>query len=182
MTEKLIERLEKDKPVTIDPAVWGSILTFNRQRADQLTAQERKMSEQQQALNEALAPLERQLSRRDEDERHGKLLVMVQVEMERAGSLDLQLSYIQSGPSWSPVYDLYFDSKTKKVALRYGAVIHQETGEDWSKISLSLSTAQPQEGSAHPEIQAWNVSLLEQQAMVMPAPKKNGCLQDRHPI
>ena len=53
-----------------------------------------------------------------------------------------------AGASWSPTYDLHastVDGHTSRtVSLVYGANVAQKTGEDWSSVALTLSTATSQ--------------------------------------
>ncbi|RDX46294.1 hypothetical protein OH76DRAFT_1386908 [Lentinus brumalis] len=60
--------------------------------------------------------------------------------------VEILLTYLVSGVSWTPSYDLRAvttsDGKTSStVALHYFANINQSTGEDWTDAALTLSTA-----------------------------------------
>ncbi|KAG8739763.1 hypothetical protein FRC10_005188 [Ceratobasidium sp. 414] len=63
-------------------------------------------------------------------------------------SVKLILTYVVSGASWTPAYELHAvtDSSTKTVAstvtLHYRASVVQATGEDWDDVKLTLSTAE----------------------------------------
>ena len=45
--------------------------------------------------------------------------------------------------SWRPVYDLKLDRKANSLTLVRGALVSQSTGEDWTDVTLRLSTARP---------------------------------------
>lgn len=57
--------------------------------------------------------------------------------------------------SWKPLYDLraIITEKKTEITIHYRANITQRTGEDWSDVELTLSTASPQLGSAIPVLQ-----------------------------
>ncbi|KAG8693383.1 hypothetical protein FRC09_010548 [Ceratobasidium sp. 395] len=63
-------------------------------------------------------------------------------------SVKLILTYVVSGASWTPAYELHAvtDGATKAVAntvtLHYRASVVQTTGEDWDDVQLTLSTAE----------------------------------------
>ncbi|KAG9127172.1 hypothetical protein FRC07_000322 [Ceratobasidium sp. 392] len=63
-------------------------------------------------------------------------------------SVKLIITYVVSGASWTPAYELHAvtDSATKAVAdtvtLHYRASVVQTTGEDWDDVNLTLSTAE----------------------------------------
>ncbi len=90
--------------------------------------------------------------------------VRLPFEASAASQLTVKLSYQIPGASWSPLYDARLDTKSAKLDLvQYGSV-RQNSGEDWSDVTLTLSTAQPQRGTGLPEQTPWWLSLFETQA------------------
>ena len=57
--------------------------------------------------------------------------------------------------SWKPLYDLraIITEKKTEITIHYRANITQKTGENWSDVELTLSTASPQLGSTIPVLQ-----------------------------
>jgi len=78
--------------------------------------------------------------------------VAVDCEVTAPGYLDLSLMYNVSGATWGPEYLIRFDTAKETIDLTYNARVQQYTGEDWTGIAASLSTARPQLGAAPPEI------------------------------
>ena len=64
--------------------------------------------------------------------------------------------------SWKPLYDLRaaITEKKTEITIHYRANITQRTGEDWSDVELTLSTASPQLGSTIPALQPEYVGEL----------------------
>lgn len=90
--------------------------------------------------------------------------VSIPYESDAATALSVDLTYQLPSVSWQPVYDARLDTKTGALELvQYGSV-WQQTGEDWSNIDLTLSTAQPSRGTALPELSTHWVSLFEEMA------------------
>jgi len=83
--------------------------------------------------------------------------VVVQVEMEAAGELALEVSYQVYAASWTPFYDIRVSEKGDRplLALTYQAQVTQQTGEDWDSVALTLSTAKPAASSVLPELRPW---------------------------
>lgn len=87
--------------------------------------------------------------------------VEIPLEAQSAAKLTVELNYQMASVSWQPVYDARFDTKTGKLELvQYGSV-WQQTGEDWSDVDLTLSTAQPSRGSGLPDLYTHWVDILE---------------------
>lgn len=47
------------------------------------------------------------------------------------------------------------------VQLQYRASIHQQTGEDWDNVALTLSTASPTLGSNIPTLDIWRINPVK---------------------
>ncbi len=83
--------------------------------------------------------------------------VAVAVESQGAGEFELELTYSVRGASWQPLYDVRvaINQNTQAanasdsegaLTLGYGAMLSQQTGEDWTDVALTLSTARPRPG------------------------------------
>jgi uncharacterized protein (TIGR02231 family) len=66
------------------------------------------------------------------------------------------LHYVVGGATWHPEYDLSFTPNggarvgPGRAQLTVGAIVQQSTGEDWSDVELTLSTAKPKLGTEAP--------------------------------
>ncbi len=58
----------------------------------------------------------------------------------------------------------------KQVRVEYNALIHQLTGEDWSDVKLTLSTASPALSAAGPGLAPFHVTLMPEAATAPNAP------------
>ncbi len=83
--------------------------------------------------------------------------VTVTVDCNDARQTAVELSYLVPGATWTPEYDLRFDSEggdgvgpgTARIGV--GAVVRQGTGEDWLGARLTLTTARPDLGAEAPQ-------------------------------
>ena len=75
----------------------------------------------------------------------------VNLDVARAGNATITLDTLVRGASWTPVYDLRGDA-TGGVELALSAQVKQRTGEDWSKVKLTVSSAQPGRGTDAPRL------------------------------
>ncbi|KAG9049795.1 hypothetical protein FS837_009095 [Tulasnella sp. UAMH 9824] len=88
--------------------------------------------------------------------------VTVVVLAEQKGKAELSLRYMVDGASWTPVYDLrakisHAQGEFSKITLQYKASISQKTGEDWTDVALTLSTAAPQLGATIPTLSPYKI-------------------------
>lgn len=87
--------------------------------------------------------------------------VAIDCEVESAGSMTIDLSYLVPDASWTPEYTILFDESSERIEIAYNAKIRQATGEDWKGVAVILSTAEPHVGAAPPVLFPLTVALFE---------------------
>lgn len=81
--------------------------------------------------------------------------VAVNIIADQAGIANLNLNYYIINAGWTPSYDLRAVSNEQNIKLTYKAMIHQNSGVDWSNTKLVLSTANPNRSYVIPELNPW---------------------------
>lgn len=76
-----------------------------------------------------------------------------------ADANSVRLTYLVNNCGWAPSYNVRGDLANDKVRLEYNAIIRQMTGEDWTGVKLTLSTASPMISAASPGIASFPVKL-----------------------
>lgn len=74
-------------------------------------------------------------------------LIRVQVDTTKDGTMEVALQYQLSEALWGAHYDARLFTETGKLTLAQFGVVRQQTGEDWTEVDLTLSTAKPAEAS-----------------------------------
>lgn len=85
----------------------------------------------------------------------------VNVSVEKAGGLTLEISYLVFGASWAPLYDARAEFDQQKVEVISYGLVRQVTGEDWKDVELTLSTSRPTRSGRLPDITSWFVRPYE---------------------
>jgi len=105
---------------------------------------------------------------------------VIVVDKVNNGPGKVRLNYLVDAASWHPAYKLRSGKDLKDpVQLEYLAAIVQQTGEDWSTVKMTLSTAQPMLNAAPPELRALAVNVVSKNIDVatlapMPIPQPPG--------
>jgi hypothetical protein len=71
----------------------------------------------------------------------------------------VELRYMVNDASWTPQYNLRASSAAGTVLIEHNAVIHQASGEDWTNVAMTLSTAQPTLVAASPVIDPMMITI-----------------------
>ncbi|MCK5659466.1 MAG: mucoidy inhibitor MuiA family protein [Alphaproteobacteria bacterium] len=109
-------------------------------------------------LNRKIAKIRKELNQLRTGQR-SIYQVMIPVEASAATKLTVDLSYQLPNATWKPLYDARLDTNKGTLELvQYGSV-SQNSGEDWSGVALTLSTAQPHRGAELPDLQTMWVNF-----------------------
>ncbi len=114
---------------------------------------------QQRELEKQLEVLYASLKQTESPSPQESFNLTVGIETAGSGEFELEVSYVVNRASWKPLYDIRVDSKAKSVNLGYLAQITQNTGEDWTNVNLTLSTAKPGSGTLPPKPQPWYIDI-----------------------
>lgn len=147
---------------TADVAAVEGLLQFTHQAEAEAREQVRTLEVQQRDLGRELERLRREREDRAQPPTPDRYAVRVPVEVEQAGDLELELTYVCKGATWTPLYDLRLDEQAEdgpRVTLGQLAEVKQQTGEDWSGVELSVSTARPALAARLPELAPWYVDI-----------------------
>ncbi|MDX2001049.1 MAG: DUF4139 domain-containing protein [Chitinophagales bacterium] len=76
--------------------------------------------------------------------------IFVSLSSKVATKVTLSCTYLIANAGWSPIYDIRSDGLDKPLSLSYKAQVYQNSGYDWSKVQLTLSTGDPSQGHDRP--------------------------------
>lgn len=159
-TQQVSKELAAEKP---DPKAWGaafdSSLSTGLASAKQIAELNAKLRDARFREEE----LRRQLEELRLAQSKTSWTVEVLASCPVGKTAELALTYLVGGASWTPVYEARADDGSSTVELSTWATIHQGTGEDWSGVELTLSTAVPSQNATPPELKVLQVRAWEKQ-------------------
>lgn len=118
-----------------------------------ISADTREKAELEKVQGRSKAELEKLENAGGRDRRK----VTVLVNAERAMRTKVELRYLVANTGWSPAYDLVAMNNTGPITLRYKAQVYNNTGLDWKRMNLVLSTADPSLGASSPQLVRWQL-------------------------
>lgn len=92
-------------------------------------------------------------TQKEESASQGKLILQVMADM--TSTVNFDINYLTANASWQPFYDLRADNINTAINLKYKAKVTQNTGIDWKKVQLTLSSGNPTQNSTAPILNAW---------------------------
>lgn len=149
-------------PVSLEPGAWQQTLAFvSESLSNTLSRTRAKQKERKELLNEIQA-VNVELGKVRSYERLAVKRVALEVEGSKVETVALEVTYAIAGPGWRPAYDVRVLSSQGKVEVVTHGVVRQATGEDWTNVDLTLSTAFPEAGADVPELLAWRLGDEDQ--------------------
>ncbi|MBG5882165.1 DUF4139 domain-containing protein [Providencia alcalifaciens] len=88
--------------------------------------------------------------------------IVLTVDAPKNLSTNMQISYVTPDAGWSPSYDIRAKDIDKPVSITYKADVIQNTGMDWDKVKLTLSSANPTRNITPPFLTPWLLSVYNQ--------------------
>ncbi|WP_448955634.1 mucoidy inhibitor MuiA family protein [Labrys neptuniae] len=101
-------------------------------------------------LDEEIARLQVKRDGRPQGQKRTELRLSLTTGQAAKGRISV--SYLIGNAGWTPLYDARLDSDKSELELVRRARISQATGEDWSDVALTISTARATSGAAPPRL------------------------------
>ncbi|EYC21037.1 hypothetical protein Y032_0020g193 [Ancylostoma ceylanicum] len=149
---------EAREPFALDDQTLGNLtkfFSFYDESSMAVRTEQRKVKKDLEKAERELSALMLELSRAESDNNahNYSKSILIAIESEKGGLVELEVSYQVYGASWHPSYDMRVETSGKQsLKITYFGNISQTTLEDWSNASLVLSTAQPCLGGHIPEL------------------------------
>ena len=105
-----------------------------------------------QAIAEAITFAQRQLQELSAGSSRTEIDAVIVVDKANAPAGTVRLNYLVGAATWKPLYRLRAGGEKDPVSLEYQAAIEQQSGEDWTDASVTLSTALPSLSATLPEL------------------------------
>ena len=164
--EKILTRLTTTTatataPAEMDTTKWSSYLQFHSEALEKCDKEIFANAQTTLGVQKEINRIDREIENMDVRRVKYRNVAKVKIDVKKSGLIQLDLSYIVTGPSWRPSYDVRANTVQGNLELTYNAEIRQSTGEDWKGVALKLSTAQPGIGGREPHLSPWFINKQE---------------------
>jgi len=167
---KLVESLrstyseERGKNLALRPVStkeWRDVGSFVQGELTEVAAEVRRVDGARRELGRRIAQARADLDKLEAKRGQTTKTVAVEVEAERAGAFEIALSYAVPSAGWQPIWDARLVPDAGTVELTFLGSVWQRTGEDWTDVALSVSTAQPARGLYVPQLEPHYLARAE---------------------
>ncbi len=129
---------------------------FYRNRLNEIRSKKLELLPKIKKYQERITKLTQQLNELDAQKNRpvGEILISVYANAD-VNNAELQIEYICSAASWHPQYEIRANDLDKPLNVLLKAEVMQNTGIDWNKVQLTLSTANPLLNNNKPILYPW---------------------------
>lgn len=136
---------------------WNVTFDHLRKKRAELAAERAARQLERTTIQKKQADLLEEELRLGRSEKLGyRVTVSVELPQNIPGPLTVELTYVTPRAQWMPIYDLrHYPAKNEvreHVKLTGIALVRQNTGEDWTDIELTATTARPPLSEPPPEL------------------------------
>lgn len=131
---------------------------FYRERLQEIETKLLDIRTSKTNLNKIISRLNKELKNANSPQGKYTSDVIVKVAAKVKSTTKFELSYITNNASWTPKYDIRTKDINKPIALTYKAEIAQNTGFDWKKVNIKLSTGNPSIKNTQPVVSPWHLA------------------------
>jgi Domain of unknown function (DUF4139)/N-terminal domain of unknown function (DUF4140) len=153
MNANLLSRLEnvtEKKDHTGDDIIAMSkyVMAQRTEKAKELV----DLHEQKRQNDQKIAFTDRKMAELGSGPGREEREAIISVDRGNGSEGTIRLNYLVAAVTWRPEYKLRAGKVNEGVQVNYLANLMQNSGEDWSHVKISLSTAQPMLNAAPPEL------------------------------
>jgi uncharacterized protein (TIGR02231 family) len=163
--DRISKELAIGKPTSAELLEASAFVGAGVTKAEEQT---RNLDTEKRQIRDRIDALRRQRDEAAGTRRKESKTVEVGLEVSREGTLTLDLSAVTAQAGWEPSYDVRLAADGRTAGLTFRALVRQQTGEDWTDVDLTLSTARPSAGGAPPELYPWRISFYRPMPMAAP--------------
>ncbi len=144
----------------LDAVSLEKIAMFGFEQRKLTTEEQINLEQEQRKLNKQLELLQRQRAKITGSSSKTVREAILFLEKHDDQGQSIRLNYLVNNCGWSPTYTMRAGSNEKQVRVEYNALIHQLSGENWTNVTLTLSTASPGLSAAGPGLAPFRVALF----------------------
>ncbi|KAK7448806.1 hypothetical protein VKT23_013536 [Stygiomarasmius scandens] len=154
----------------VDVSQLGDIMDSYETTAERLDDKVTKLEKEIKELDERIR--EERAAVAPKNPRDTGIRASIGLFAENESDIELILIYAVSSAWWRAGYDIRVDMELKAtpVTLIYKALVHQDTGESWENVPLTLETATPSYGFNLPTLHEWKLSMFKPLPLPPPPP------------
>ena len=153
----------------LQPEALQQVAALYRERLSALRRELRDLARKTRTYQERITAYQQELSQIRAQRNQPTQEVVVAFQAEKAGRLSLELRYLVNQAGWTPFYDIRVADTRQPLQFFLKADVVNNTGIDWSRVKLTLSTTNNNVNNTQPALAPWYVDISYPRPAPQPA-------------
>lgn len=132
---------------------------FYATKMNDLSNEQIDLEQKEKKLNENIARVQNQLNELNSKFNQPTGEIVVSISSSSARSTTFEFSFLIPDAGWSPIYDVRSKDTKSNITLNYKANVWQQTGTDWNRVKMKLSTGNPTVSATGPLLTPWYLNF-----------------------
>lgn len=162
---EVIQLLNKNKDISKNEKVVVAdiiqLTDYYKTKTTELLKEKRDNEKKKTTLSETIWRLQSQIDQETGKNSKSENVLKLQLMSPAAINSSVKIIYYTDNASWTPYYDINVSGTDKPIKIVSKAKVRQTTGNDWSKVKLTLSTSAPSSGKSAPLFSTWFLDYLQ---------------------
>lgn len=137
---------------TLTANIWREASQFYRNRMEQLQTEENKQIAKLRETRKMRFDIYGNLGKTFMSSKQVDQSIIIDMEALQAGEVTINITYLTRRAGWQPRYEVRSAFPEKKLEWSYQAELFQHSGQDWKDIDITLTSAEPLQDRAIPEL------------------------------
>lgn len=142
---------------------------FYRTRLSEIKATEFKLEQSSKQEVQLSKDLKKRLQAATYKQKQKNAQVQLILDAPKKIKGRMKLQYLVEAAGWYPIYTFKIETIEKPARLEYLASVYNNTGNDWDKVKLRASLADPTDDLKPPQLKPWYLSYRRPVAKAAPA-------------
>lgn len=145
----------KDQNLTVEQL--KAVAEFYRTRTLEISTKISSINKEKRIIDAKIDHTRNQLIELNYNENQRSNQVIILIDCNENQTITGELKYLVSDCGWVASYDLSAADLSKPINLKYRVLVYNNTGNDWTNVKLTLSTADPLLSASAPKLNPFYV-------------------------
>lgn len=160
--------------LALKPADLKAALDFQKSRLEETYARQLEIEKSMKDLEVEKTKIRLHLGELNDRKNLSVNEIYALVEAVKPVQTRVEASYLVNKAGWFPTYNVSVRDISSPMQMQFNANVFQSSGEVWKDVKISLSSGNPRENNARPELEPWYLRYVDRSISYSQLPSFTG--------
>ncbi|MBC6490753.1 mucoidy inhibitor MuiA family protein [Flavihumibacter stibioxidans] len=160
--------------LALKPADLKAALDFQKSRLEETYARQLEIEKSMKELELEKTKIRLHLGELNDRKNLSVNEIYALVEADKPVQSRVEASYLVNKAGWFPTYNVSVKDISSPMQMQFNANVFQSSGEVWKEVKISLSSGNPRENNARPELEPWYLRYVDRSISYSQLPSFTG--------